>query len=256
MNLVSNAMESIDGAGRVVLSTSLEHVAGQMARENNVNPGEYAVLHVSDNGKGIQEKDLEHIFEPFYSKKIMGISGTGLGLAVVWNSVVDHGGMIQVKSSPAGTVFSLYFPLAVQGEGDVERSVEPGDFRSRGEKILIVDDEIMLRDLAAAMLSSLGYEVEVAASGEQAVAYCQTQPVDLVLLDMMMEPGINGLETYRQLLARSPNQKAIVVSGYAETDEVTAVQALGAKRFLKKPYSIEQLGRVVRYELDGNLTEI
>jgi len=256
MNLVSNAMESIDGAGQVVLSTNLEHVADQMARENNVNPGEYAVLHVSDNGKGIQEKDLEHIFEPFYSKKIMGISGTGLGLAVVWNSVVDHGGMIQVKSSPAGTVLSLYFPLAVQGEGDAERSVEPGDFRSRGEKVLIVDDEIMLRDLAAAMLSSLGYEVEVAASGEQAVAYCQAQPVDLVLLDMMMEPGINGLETYRQILAFSPNQKAIVVSGYAETDDVTAVQGMGAKRFLKKPYSIEQLGRVVRYELDGNLTEI
>jgi len=76
------------------------------------------------------------------------------------------------------------------------------------------------------------------------------------LLDMMMEPGINGLETYRQLLAFSPNQKAIVVSGYAETDDVTAVQGMGAKRFLKKPYSIEQLGRVVRYELDGNLTEI
>jgi len=256
MNLVSNAMESIDGAGQVVLSTGKELVTDHVALENNVNPGEYAVLHVSDTGKGIQEKDLEHIFEPFYSKKIMGISGTGLGLAVVWNSVIDHGGMIQVKSSPAGTDFSLYFPLAERGSVEAGKSAETGDFRSRGERILIVDDEIMLRDLAAAMLSSLGYGVEVAVSGEEAVAYCQTHTVDLVLLDMMMEPGINGLETYRQLLALSPTQKAIVISGYAETDDVKAVQALGAKRFLKKPYSIGQLGRAVRYELDGNMTGI
>jgi len=256
MNLVSNAMESIDGAGLVVLSTSRELVTDQVARENNVTSGEYAVLNVSDNGKGIQEKDLEHIFEPFYSKKIMGISGTGLGLAVVWNSVIDHGGMIQVNSSPAGTVFSLYFPLAEQGKLEAGTSVEPGSFRGRGEKILIVDDESMLRDLAAAMLSSLGYGVAVAVSGEEAIAYCRTHTVDLVLLDMMMEPGINGLETYRQLLALFPDQKAIVVSGFAETDDVKAVQALGAKRFLKKPYSIEQLGRAIRHELDGNLTEM
>jgi CheY-like chemotaxis protein len=87
-------------------------------------------------------------------------------------------------------------------------------------------------------------------SGEQAVVRLREHPVDLVLLDMMMEPGINGLETYRQILQFAPLQKAIIVSGFAESDDVRAVQALGANRLVKKPYSLEQLGRAVRAELD------
>jgi len=254
MNLVSNAMESIDGPGRVTLSTGMEVVAEPLARRNSVNPGEYAVLRVSDSGRGIKDKDLEHIFEPFYSKKIMGVSGTGLGLAVVWNSVVDHGGMIRVESGSRGTTFFLYFPLSAQLSEEKPGESAPMDLSGRGEKILVVDDEAMLRELAATLLQRLGYAVFCVASGEQAVAYLREHSVDLVLLDMMMEPGINGLETYRQMLSFAPSQKAIIVSGFAESDDVKAVQALGAKRFIRKPYVFEQLGRAVREELDGVVT--
>jgi signal transduction histidine kinase/ActR/RegA family two-component response regulator/HAMP domain-containing protein len=251
MNLVSNAMESIDGPGRVALSTGREIVTEPLARQNNVNPGEYAVLRVSDSGRGIKDKDLEHIFEPFYSKKIMGVSGTGLGLAVVWNSVADHGGMIRVESGSRGTTFFLYFPLSTQLLEEKRMESAPIDLSSRGEKILVVDDEAMLRELAVTLLQRLGYAVSCVASGEQAIAYLREHSVDLVVLDMMMEPGINGLETYRRILSFAPLQKAIIVSGFAESDDVKAVQALGAKRFVKKPYVFEQLGRAVREELDG-----
>lgn len=251
MNLVSNAMESIDGPGRVSLSTGMEIVAEPLARQNNINPGEYAVLRVADSGRGIKDQDLEHIFEPFYSKKIMGISGTGLGLAVVWNSVVDHGGMIRVESGSRGTTFFLYFPLSAQLSEEKREESAPMDLSSRGEKVLVVDDEAMLRELAATLLQRLGYAVSCVASGEQAIAYLREQSVDLVLLDMMMEPGINGLETYRQIVSFAPLQKAIVVSGFAESEDVKAVQALGAKRLVKKPYVFEQLARAVREELDG-----
>lgn len=250
MNLVSNAMESIEGPGHVIIATAREMVAEPAARQNNVSPGEYVVLSVSDSGKGIKEQDLEHIFEPFYSKKVMGVSGTGLGLAVVWNSVADHGGMIRVDSSSRGTTFYLSFPVAALVMGEKRTETAPLDLSSRGETILVVDDEPILRELAAALLQRLGYTVFCVSSGEQAVARLREQPADLVLLDMMMEPGINGLETYREILQFAPLQKAIIVSGFAESDDVKAVQALGAKRFVKKPYSLEQLGRAVRAELD------
>ncbi len=254
MNLVNNAMESIEGPGRVTVSTGREVVAEPLAQQNKVKPGEFVVLKVADSGKGINDKDLEHIFEPFYSKKVMGVSGTGLGLAVVWNSVEDHGGMIQVESSPQGTAFSLYFPLSGQLSAGAPTPSTSGDFRGRGEKILVVDDEAVLRELANTLLQSLGYTVFCVASGELAVEYLKEERVDLVLLDMIMDPGINGLETYRQIRSRKPLQKAIVVSGFAESDAVRAVQALGAKRFIKKPYILEQLGRTVREELDDGAT--
>lgn len=249
MNLVSNAMESIDGPGHVTIATMRQMVAEPLASQNNVSPGEYAVLSVADTGKGIAEKDLEHIFEPFYSKKVMGISGTGLGLAVVWNSVVDHGGMIRVESGGRGTTFSLFFPVSSQVAEAGTAELPPVELGGRGESILVVDDEPMLRELAATLLQRLGYTVSCAASGEEAVAWLREHPADLVLLDMVMDPGMNGLATYREMLQVAPRQKAIVVSGFAEGDDVKAVQALGATRFVKKPYSLEQLGRAVRAEL-------
>lgn len=252
MNLVTNAMESIDVDGRVIISTRGETIGEEMARQHGTSPGKYVVLAVSDSGKGISDKDLEHIFEPFYSKKVMGISGTGLGLAVVWNSVVDHAGTIQVESSPEGTTFSLSFPASSQvlAEKDVEKSAPGGAFEGRGEKVLVVDDEAMLRDLAASMLNQLGYAVECVSSGEQAVDYLREHHVDLVLLDMIMDPGINGLETYKRILSFLPGQKTVIVSGFSESEALRTAHSLGAEGFVKKPYSFEQLGRMVRQELD------
>ena len=217
-----------------------------MALKYGINAGEYAILTVTDTGKGISEKDLEHIFEPFYTKKVMGISGTGLGLAVVWNSVLDHGGTVQVESSAQGTSFLLYFPVSAGEVRPKETNSGIEGLKGSGETILVVDDEPLQRDIASRMLQVLGYACVCAGSGEKAVAYLQENRVDLVLLDMLMDPGINGRQTFERIIRIHPYQKAVIASGFSESEEVKMTQRLGARGFIKKPYSIEQLGRALK----------
>ncbi len=250
MNLVTNAMEAIEGPGRVVISTQNRILDEKTALKHGISAGEYAILTVTDNGKGISEKDLEHIFEPFYTKKIMGISGTGLGLAVVWNSVLDHGGTVLVESSAKGTSFALYFPVSEKAVAPKE--INPGieELLGGGEKILVVDDEPLQRDIASRMLTVLGYVCKCVDSGENAVAYLLENRVDMVLLDMLMDPGINGRQTYERILRIRPDQKAVIASGFSESEEVKMAQRLGAGGFIKKPYSVQELGRALKQGLD------
>lgn len=251
MNLVRNGVEAITGAGTIVVSTESSYVDRPIRGYDKVEEGDYAVVRISDNGQGIGPEDMDKIFEPFYTKKKMGRSGTGLGMAVVWGTVKDHQGYIDVASAPGqGTTISLYFPT-VRGE-DAAAAEEAGPLRARGgkESILVVDDVQEQRDLAAMLLTELGYEVAVVASGEEAVAWLRDRPVDLVVLDMIMDPGIDGLETYRQIVRLHPRQKAIITSGYAETDRVHEAQRLGAGAYVNKPYLLQTLGQAVRAELD------
>ena len=212
--------------------------------------GEYVVLGVSDDGSGISPDDLERIFEPFYTKKVMGRSGTGLGLAVVWNVVQDHQGYIDVKSSESGTTFELYFPITRMEVSNKDLSTPVKNLEGKGETILIVDDEESQREISSKMLDALGYKPKAVSSGEEAVEYLKDNSVDLVLLDMIMDPGINGLETYERIKKIHPRQKAIIVSGFAETSKVKKVQMLGAGEYLKKPLTLEKLARAVREELE------
>jgi PAS domain S-box-containing protein len=252
MNLLTNAMEAVDGDGRIVVSTGCRRLDETNGWKVDLEPGEYAVLRVADNGTGIPETDLEHIFEPFYTKKVMGLSGTGLGLAVVWNSMQDHGGAVEVESDSGGTAFNLYFPVSREAVELRPRSSEIEDLRGRGEKILIVDDEPQQLDIAERMLRMLGYTVACAGSGEAAEAFFRERTADLVLLDMIMAPGINGRETYERILRIRPGQKAVIASGFSETEDVEAARRLGAGGFIKKPYSMTQLGRAVQQAFRGN----
>lgn len=241
MNLVTNAMESIEETGRIVISTRNQHVDENMAMKDGILTGEYVLLTIEDNGNGISEEDLEHIFEPFYTKKVMGASGTGLGLAVVWNSVLDHGGTVQVESSVRGTSFFLYFPVSEKDVIPNKISSGIDNLKGSGEKILVVDDEPLLLDVANRMLKVLGYVPICVDSGEKAVAYLLENRVDMVLLDMIMDPGINGRQTYERIIQIHPNQKAIVASGFSESEDVNMALKQGARGFIKKPYSIEEL---------------
>jgi hypothetical protein len=179
--------------------------------------GEYTVLIVSDNGSGILPQDLERIFEPFYTKKVMGRSGTGLGLAVVWNTVQDHNGYVNVNTSEKGTVFELYFPVTREELADKREGVPLEDYQGHGEKILVVDDEERQREIASRMLTKVGYNTEAVSSGEEAIRYVKENPVDLIVLDMVMPKGINGRETYEEIIKIRPGQKAVIASGYAKT---------------------------------------
>ncbi len=246
MNLTTNAMEAIDGPGRIIISTRPRRLDEATARINGIRAGDYAVLSVEDSGKGIDAKDLEHIFEPFYSRKVMGFSGTGLGLAVVWNSMADHDGTVLVETGPEGTAFHLYFPVSEGKAVEVEKRVGIADLKGRGERILVVDDEPHLLEVTGGMLRALGYDAACVGSGESAVDYVKEKPVDLVVLDMLMDPGINGCQTYERIIRIHPNQKAIIASGFSESEDVLKARQLGARGVIKKPYTMAELGRMVK----------
>lgn len=250
LNLIANAAEAQPGGGRVAISTESRYVDRPMAGYDNVEEGEYVVLRVEDQGQGIAEEDLSRIFEPFYTKKVMGRSGTGLGMAVVWGTVQDHKGYIDIQSDEnRGTIFELYFPMTRKARTD--RQVFSQDvIRGRNETILVVDDIPEQREIASQILGRLNYAVTTVSSGEKAVAFLRENDTDLVILDMIMDPGMDGLDTYREILAIKPNQKAIIASGYAETDRVKTALDLGVGCYLKKPYTLEKISRMVRQVLD------
>ena len=211
--------------------------------------GHYVVLSVRDTGPGIASKDLIHIFEPFYTKKVMGKSGTGLGLAVVWNAVQDQNGKIFVESDNKGTCFRIYFPVTEKEIVRSPKNRKADNYFGNGEHILVVDDEPQLRDIASQMLQTIGYKVDSVCTGELAVKFVEENPVDLIVIDMLMEPGMNGRETYGEIIKLYPDQKAIIVSGFSESDDVKATLKLGAGAFVSKPYSVDQLGQAVKEAL-------
>ena len=252
MNLVSNAAEAMPEGGTIRISTKNCEILRSHREQEKIAPGEYAILSIVDSGTGISAQDLDRIFEPFFTKKKMGRSGTGLGMAVVWGTVHDHNGHIEVQTTEGkGTTFTLYFPIT--RELSVQKKPKPSlnDLKGHGESILVVDDVREQREIASKILKKLGYRVKTAASGEDAVRYLKEKSADLLILDMIMSPGIDGLETYQRALEIRSDQKAIIASGFSETERVKEAQLLGAKTYVKKPYSIEKIGEAVKAELHG-----
>jgi PAS domain S-box-containing protein len=250
-NLVSNAVEALPGSGEIVIRTENRYLDVPIQGYDSMKEGDYTILSVSDTGKGISDLDMGKIFEPFYTNKVMGRSGTGLGLAVVWGTVKDHDGYIDVKSEEGvGSTFTIYLPVTREEIVKRKKIVDSIAYRGKGETILVVDDVKEQRELAVNMLTVLGYAAEAAASGEEAIESLLGKTVDLLLLDMVMEPGMDGLETYGKVLETHPGQKAVIVSGFSETDRVKKAQALGAGAFVRKPYILEKIGLAVRRELD------
>lgn len=253
MNLVSNAAEATEQpGGRITISTRNQYVDRPLPQYEEVKEGDYVVLTVADPGIGIDPDDLKRIFEPFYSKKVMGRSGTGLGMAVVWGTVKDHNGYIDVTSiRNRGSTFDLYFPITRDARDERLERRSMGELTGRGETILVVDDVAEQREIATRMLTRLGYRVESVSSGEAAVEYIGERRVDLLILDMIMDPGMDGLDTLRQILQIHPGQNAIVASGYSESDRVREAQRLGAVQYVKKPYTLECIGTAVKNELES-----
>ena len=250
MNLVSNAAEAMPEGETVTISTEKCCVDQFLKGYDDVIEGEYVILKVSDTGVGISPADIEHVFEPFYTKKVMRRSGTGLGMAVVWGTVKDHNGYIDVKSVEGhGTTLTLYFPVARDHESEKNEHAAVDSILGNGQRILVVDDVPEQRDIAPAMLNRLGYSVITVDSGEAAVDYTRNKPVDLMVLDMIMAPGIDGLETYRQVAAFKPGQEAIIASGFSESMRVKALQRLGVREYLKKPYTLEKIGLAIKKTL-------
>ena len=251
MNLAINAAEAMAESGTITVATFNQSVDDVLAGERKMQAGEYLVISVLDTGSGIAKSDLEHIFEPFYTRKKMGRSGTGLGLAIVWSTMEDHQGKVFVESSAEGTCFQLYFPASKEENVLSDMVGEEEQYLGNNEHILVVDDELQVLDIAAQMLQSLGYRVSSVSSGEAALQFVAEEPVDLMVLDMQMDPGMNGHRTYAEISKRYPGQKAIVASGFSDSDDVRAAFKLGVGGFIKKPFTMEQLGRAVKEALKG-----
>jgi PAS domain S-box-containing protein len=252
MNLVSNATEAMSDEGMMFISTENRYIDKPIKGYDNVKEGDYVTLTVSDTGVGISPEDMEKIFEPFYTKKVMGRSGTGLGMAVVWGTVKDHKGYIDVQSTEGkGTTFTLYFPVTRRELGRNESALPIEEYMGKGESILVVDDIKNQREIASRILKKLGYSVASVPGGEEAIDYVKDNLADLLVLDMIMDPGIDGLETYKRILKLHPNQKAIIASGFSATDRVKEVQKMGAGAYIKKPYTLEKIGIAVKTELDN-----
>jgi CheY-like chemotaxis protein len=257
MNLITNAFEAMKKGGQLQIRTSRVCVATELQGYEIIAPGEYVLMQVADSGEGIDEDDLNRIFEPFYSSKEMGRhSGTGLGLSVVHGIVKDHGGFFDVRTEVgAGTVFDLYLPVSVtpvkqENVPSLNTVIGSGD-------ILVVDDEAEQLEMGRQALLRLGYRVATASSGREAVDLFRRRvggsraarrgknPFDLIMLDMVLEEGFDGLDTYREIVDICPGQKCVIVSGQAKNERVAEARALGAGAFLSKPYDIKKLALTV-----------
>ena len=250
MNIVVNAAEAMPDGGTITIS--LDQVSLDTQPEGFLawRAGKYVKLTVSDTGIGIPEEFQGRVFDPFFSRKRVGSSGTGLGLAIVWGTVMDHNGFITLDSAQdKGTAFHIFLPMRDnQNESNLgKRSQEP--VRGQGQSVLVVDDIDNQRQIATEILTYLGYAVSSVESGEAAVRFLMKHPVDLVLLDMIMQPGIDGLETYKRILEIRPGQKALIVSGYSQVDRIDEARRLGLDQYLSKPYTLLNISEAVHKAL-------
>lgn len=246
INLVRNGAEAIAGEGEVSVRTHNEFIDNPDEYHEKMQRGKHIVISIRDNGKGIGEDELAKIFEPFYTTKKMGRSGTGLGMAVVWGTVKDHGGHIDVQSSVGeGTQFRLYLPATEKEMMASTDSLSLDDLHGRGE-VLVVDDDETQRVIAISILNRLGYTVTLAESGEQALKLFRLKKYDLVILDMIMHGGMDGLQTYQRIREINAEQKVIIASGFSESSRIKKAQQAGAGMYVKKPYQLVDLAQAVK----------
>lgn len=250
MNLVRNGTESITDRGAVTLHTSKHYFKKPYCGYENIPPGEYAVLTVADTGVGIESHHLEHIFKPFYTNKTTGDhTGTGLGLTIIQHTMRDHYGYIDIRRGATGSIFELYFPVIAQQESLIQEPTSLETMLGKGETILIVDDEKAQREIITSVLNRLGYQTASVACGEQAIEYIKDNSVDLILLDMVMPPGINGYQTLKKIRIINPEQKTVITSGQLNHPDRNKTEELGVSRYLAKPIPLSLLAKSIQEEI-------
>jgi len=255
INLVLNARDALPEGGNISIeTTNVTLEAGRSTSYDNVAPGSYALLSVSDDGLGMDAATQSHIFEPFFTTKEEG-KGTGLGLSTVYGIVKQTGGFIEVKSQVGeGSTLKIYFPAATE-EPAATGEAKPATIAPQGrgfETILLVEDEEMVRVLATRVLSSHGYLVLEAENGEEALEVCRRHegPIGLLITDVVM-PGMNGRELADRLAAMNRDAAVLFVSGYTGGALVEHGALRDGTNFLQKPFSPQHLVERVREVLDG-----
>jgi two-component system cell cycle sensor histidine kinase/response regulator CckA len=237
--ILSNASEAIEKAGHVLISIRDEHITAKQSKETpGLVPGDYVVLSVTDDGKGMDENTRQRIFEPFFSTKFQG---RGLEMASVYGIIKNHDGWISVDSKPLrGTTVKIFLP-AIKGEAPAIKPVRALNMENSGT-ILVIEDEEMVLDVTSSMLKNLGYRVLAARSGEEALRIADSHDgrIDLALLDIIL-PDMGGKDIYPRLLASRPNLRVIVCSGYTLNGPAQEILKQGAQGFIQKPYTMAAL---------------
>lgn len=247
-NLLNNARDAMRDIGQITIKTENYYVDDVSITYERVPKGEYVKLTIADTGCGISDNIIQKIFDPFFTTKTTDKKrGSGLGMSVVDAVIKDHNGYIDLSTKVGqGTSFYIYFPITRAAIDNHDSEIIAGG----NEKILIVDDDDLQRKVSKQLLAKLGYEVTTVESGEKAVELVRDNPQDLLVLDMIMPPGIDGTETYRRVSQINPSQKAIIVSGFSESNRVFEAHKLGVGAFVRKPLTQKALAAAVRTELD------
>lgn len=247
-NLLVNAQDAMEDIGQVTIKTENYYADDTSLAFGRVPKGEYVKLTISDNGCGIPADIIQKILDPFFSTKSADKRrGSGLGLSIVDAVLKDHNGYLDMQSEVGhGTSFYLYFPTTREDLGAVDvESLAAGT-----ETILVVDDDDIQREVSSQLLTKLGYKVSTVESGERAIGFLKEKSQNLIILDMVMPGGFDGAETYRRILDICPQQKAIILSGFSESERVLKAQNMGAGAFVKKPVTMSIIAAAVRTELD------
>jgi signal transduction histidine kinase/ActR/RegA family two-component response regulator len=258
MNLVLNAVENVSETkgGRVMITTANRFIDPSMPGCEDMIQGEYAVLTVADNGPGMEEEKFRKIFDPFFTTRELGRSGTGLGLTLVRHVIQDHQGFINASSNADGTRFDLFFP-ALRPDMSQKTTFQktskdwPDDIKGNGRMVLVVDGLKEQQRIALGLLEKLGYRAKAVDTGEEAVEAVKKAPVDLVILDTVMTPPLGCLETCRRIQKIRPGQKIIPAGEYPESDDVAPAWNSGTGSFVKKPYTLLDMGIAVKEELES-----
>jgi hypothetical protein len=215
LNLITNARDSLPQGGRVVLETKdLRLEPADIARFPELAPGPYVVITVTDDGDGIPAQQLPHIFEPFFTTRR---GGTGLGLATCYGIVKQSGGHIAVQSEPGqGATFSVYLPRVEAAATDTRDSSRPAPRATASQRVLLVEDEAVVRAIVERTLVRAGYQVVVATSAEEALELTERDGrFELLVTDIVM-PGMNGWQLGKRLRSRWPGLRVLYISGYTE----------------------------------------
>jgi two-component system, cell cycle sensor histidine kinase and response regulator CckA len=252
-NIVLNADQSMPAGGTVELVIRNIQAPGKDLPQG-MEKGNYIEIAIKDSGIGIAEEYLGRIFDPYFTMKE---KGSGLGLATSYSIIKNHNGLIDVKSIVAkGTVFSIYLPAVA--EEQKKEPVQPAEAVAsvRAAKVLIMDDDQVILDVAGALLSKLGHEVEFAAQGKEAIDKYRTakqsgKPFDVVILDLTIRGGMGGAETIKILREIDPAVKAVVSSGYSDDADVSTCHQIGFSAFLKKPYDADKIRNIMNEVLSS-----
>jgi len=242
LNLGLNARDAMPGGGELNIITKNVYFSDSIAAKKNsqITPGDYIEVDISDNGTGISPEIIESIFDPFFTTKSQG-KGTGMGLSAVYGSVQSHNAAIDVYSEIGyGSTFKLFFPLTSGEETTIVRDNRP--VSSKGGRILLVDDEKMLRDIGKDILTEIGYEPVIFENGEQAVEYYEKnwESIDLVITDMIM-PGLSGKQTFLAMKKINPGIKALLATGFGLDRDLESMKDIGLLGVLNKPYRIHDI---------------